>query len=118
MTMSDFDRENELRKLEGLVTLLDSAITAPGTRLSIGLDGIVGLIPGVGDGATFLAGLWIIWRGAKLGVRKRTLTKMLWNLCLDGLIGAIPILGDLFDIFWKSHRRNIELMKSDLARNK
>ncbi len=114
MTQENIQRE--LLRLEKLANTLDAAISIPGTRLSIGLDGLIGLIPVIGDSAMLVSGLWIVHRAAKLGIRKRTLFRMLANLGIDAAIGAIPIAGDLFDIFWKANRRNIILLRQEIVK--
>jgi len=112
--MDKDQHRRELKRLEKLANTLDTAIRLPGTRLSIGLDGLLGFIPVLGDSLTLVSGLWIVHRASKLNVRKRTLARMLANLGIDTAIGAIPVAGDLFDIFWKANRRNIILLKQDI----
>lgn len=109
-------KQQELERLRKHADLLDNWIRIPGTRLSFGLDGLLGLLPVVGDTATLIAGLMIIARAHKLGVRKRTLLEMLLNVGVDYAFGTMPVLGDLFDFFWKSNRRNIRLLERELER--
>jgi hypothetical protein len=87
----------------------------PGTNWRFGLDGIVGLIPGVGDAAGTLVSLYILAEAWRLGVRKRTLARVAGNIALDSLFGAVPVAGDLFDFIWKSNARNLRLIERDLA---
>lgn len=98
------------RDVERLATWLDEAFTVPGTRYRIGWDSIVGLIPGAGDLLMTLPALWIVMRALDLGVPKVVAARMVLNILIDNLIGAIPIIGDLFDAFWKANRRNVELL--------
>lgn len=98
-------------ELTKLTNVLDRLFTIPGTNISIGLDGIVGLIPGVGDAITFLLASYIVYKAALLGMPKLVLARMIWNVLIDGIFGAIPVLGDLFDIVWKANAKNIELIK-------
>lgn len=106
--------EAALRRLDRFAHLLDEAYRVPGTRWRVGLDGIVGLVPGIGDGLTLLLALYPVLEAYRLGARKRVLLRMLANAGLDGTIGAIPVLGDLFDVRFKSNRRNVDLLKRHL----
>ncbi len=108
-------REATLARLRRLATLLDSRFRLPGTSWKIGLDGLVGLIPGIGDGATGLLSAYIVVEAWRLGVRKRTLAKMIFNAGIDALLGSIPLLGDLFDLGWKANNKNIDLLFGDLG---
>lgn len=115
--MRHSEQQHELKRLEKLANTLDTAVGIPGTRLSIGLDGLVGLLPVVGDTAMFLSGLWIVHRAHKMGIRKTVLTKMLLNLGVDATVGAVPVVGDLFDFIWKANRRNMTLIKQEVDKN-
>jgi hypothetical protein len=94
-----------------LANLLDRRFTIPGTSIRIGLDPIVGLIPGVGDAIASLAGSVILVLAAQSQLPKIVLVRMSLNIALNGIIGAIPILGDLFSVWFKSNVRNIELLE-------
>jgi hypothetical protein len=99
-----------LRQLEWLSRLLDTAFPIPGTRFRIGLDGLLGLIPGFGDPLGAILSSYIIFAAARLGASQLTLLRMLGNVAIDGLVGAVPILGDVFDIAWKANVRNLALL--------
>jgi hypothetical protein len=101
-----FSNEN----LDILSHLLDDCFRIPGTEIRFGLDGIVGLVPAVGDVLTGLASCILIFAAWVRGVPYVTLTRMAVNLALDVVIGAIPFLGDAFDIAWKANRRNYKLL--------
>jgi hypothetical protein len=94
-----------------LANLLDRRFTIPGTSIRIGLDPIVGLIPGVGDAIVSLAGSVILVLAAQSQLPKIVLVRMSLNIALNGIIGAIPILGDLFSVWFKSNVRNVELLE-------
>ncbi|MCD6073360.1 MAG: hypothetical protein K0Q70_243 [Rhodospirillales bacterium] len=110
------DLLGDLHRLKRLSNLLDSRYRVPGTTWRFGLDGIVGLIPGIGDTASALVSLYIVAEAWRLGVRKRTIARMLGNVALDSLIGAVPVAGDLFDFIWKSNAKNLRLAERDLER--
>ena len=103
------------RTLHGLEILLDEAFRVPGTRIRFGLDGIIGLVPGLGDVLAGLLSLVIPLAAWIRGVPYVTLTRMVANLGIGVLIGSIPILGDIFDIAWKANRRNYRLLSRHLG---
>jgi hypothetical protein len=100
--------------LDLLAHILDDWFRIPGTSIRFGLDGIIGLIPGLGDILAGLASCIIIVAAWFRGVPYVALARMVVNLALDVVIGAIPILGDAFDIAWKANRRNYALMTRHL----
>lgn len=105
-----------LDRLRTIARLLDARFGIPGTGLRFGLDSLLGLIPGLGDGAMALVSLYILVEAHRLGVRPVTLARMTGNVALDLGLGAVPVLGDIFDFFWKSNLRNVALLERDLAR--
>ena len=102
------------RRLRRLTKLLDTAFTIPGTRWRIGLDAIIGLIPGAGDVITTALALYIVVEAYRMGVRGGTLARMLMNVAIDFLIGSIPLVGDIFDTAWKCNLRNLRLLDDKL----
>ncbi len=103
------------RNLDVLSHLLDDFLRIPGTQIRFGLDGIIGLIPGVGDILGAMAS-WIIILAAWLrGVPKVTLARMMANVAIETIIGTVPILGDAFDIAWKANRRNFALLERSIG---
>lgn len=99
------------RNLDLLSHLLDDFLRIPGTQIRFGLDGIIGLIPGIGDVLGAMAS-WIIILAAWLrGVPKVTLARMLANVAIETVVGTVPVLGDAFDIAWKANRRNFALLE-------
>jgi hypothetical protein len=102
---------DRLERLRRLGYLLDNSIPIPGTRFRIGLESLVGLVPGIGDlvGGGFSA--WIILQAARLGAPPSLLARMGWNLLVDMAFGAVPLLGDLFDAGFKANLRNLALLE-------
>jgi hypothetical protein len=99
------------RSLDQLSLLMDGLFRIPGTGWRVGLDAIIGLIPGVGDFATTAVSLYILAAGVRYRVPKVTLLRMAANIGVDYLIGTIPVVGDLFDAAWKSNQMNVELVR-------
>ena len=94
-----------------LAELLDQRFTIPGTSIRIGLDPIIGLIPGIGDTLANLAGSAILVIAAQLHLPKIVLLRMGWNIALNTLIGSIPVLGDVFSIWFRSNVKNVQLLE-------
>ena len=103
------------RTLQALEILLDEAFVIPGTGIRFGLDGIIGLVPGLGDVVAGLLSLVIPVAAWVRGVPYITLTRMAMNLGIGVLVGSIPVLGDAFDIAWKANRRNYRLLTRHLG---
>ena len=108
---NDFSRRAALERLDWLANLMDSAIVIPGTRITVGLDALIGLAPGVGDTVTTLISLWMVKEAHELGAPKHLIARMIGNVALDGLVGAVPLLGDAFDVMFRANRRNIKLLR-------
>ena len=109
-----FTNEN----LDLLARLLDEWFRVPGTRIRFGLDGIIGLVPGVGDVLGGLASSILIFAAWVRGVPYVTLARMVVNVGIEVLLGTIPLFGDLFDIAWKANRRNYALITSHLQQTR
>lgn len=100
----------DTRQLERFAWLLDSAIRVPDTRWRIGLDGIVGLVPGIGDLLTGAASSYILLQAMRLGVPWAISLRMALNIILESVVGVVPVFGDLFDFAFKANQRNVKLM--------
>lgn len=109
--------EKLVNSIESLARLMDSQFDVPGTKLNLGLDTLIGLVPGIGDTIGLAVSGYIVAKAAQLGVRKRTLARMSYNIGIDWLIGLIPLIGDLFDWGWKANNKNAELMRKHLEQN-
>jgi len=108
--LEDLERLKRLRRIQAMARVMDTAFRIPGTGISFGADSILGLVPGVGDAGGALVGLLIVNEARRLGVPNATLAKMLGNIGLDTIGGSLPLLGDLFDVYFKSNRRNVQLV--------
>jgi hypothetical protein len=110
------DVGSRTRRVRVLSKLLDNSIPIPGTGYKIGLDPIIGLIPGIGDLLGAVLSGYIILEAARAEVPAFTLARMLVNVGVDTLVGAVPALGDVFDAAWKSNTKNVALLERHLAR--
>jgi hypothetical protein len=104
-------QQRGLRHLGRLAKLMDAQFSIPGTDIRFGLDGIIGLIPGAGDLSTFAVSGYMLWIMANNGASGYVLARMTVNILIDALIGAIPLIGDIFDIAFKANMRNLRLMQ-------
>ena len=100
-----------LLKAQKLANLLDTAIKLPFIPIRIGLDSIVGLIPGAGDAVMLLISLRIVWLGKSLGMPKALVAQMVKNSAIDFGLGFVPFIGDLIDVFYKANQKNVRLME-------
>lgn len=106
-----------VERLEALANFMEGAFKIPGTKIDVGWDAILGLIPGVGDLLAAGVSLWIIREARQMGVSRWTLARMVWNVAVDVGVGAVPVVGDAFDVAWKANRMNVRLLKRHLAKN-
>lgn len=114
---TDEQRSRSLAEVEALAWLLDNSIPVPGTGgRRFGVDAVIGLVPGIGDVVSGALGMIVVWRGSRMGLPRIVVGRMLLNTLLDMAVGAIPILGDAFDLWFKASTRNLGLMRRHLER--
>jgi len=106
--------EEKLLRLKRLSHNLDEAFTIPGTERKIGIDPIIGLIPGGGDLIGGALSIYIMHAGIRMGMPRSVIIRMFGNIALEFIIGCIPIIGDLFDAMWKSNQRNVKLIEDSI----
>jgi hypothetical protein len=100
-----------LDALRKVAQLLDSAFVIPGTAYRVGLDPILGLLPGLGDLVSPLFTIGILWQARQLAIPRIVLLRMIFNVAIDSLLGAVPVVGDLFDFAWKANNKNLALLE-------
>jgi hypothetical protein len=105
-------------RLNRLAWLLDSSIPIPGTGLSIGLDALIGLFPVLGDLIGVVLSGYIIAEAHRLGASRAVLARMAFNVAVEGIVGMVPVAGDVFDAGWKANQRNVRLLDAWLARRR
>lgn len=115
--LREFDRaegmshKERLARLDALASFMDSAILIPGTNLRFGADAIIGLIPGIGDAITAGISCLIILEAKRMGAPHHVVARMIGNVAIDGLVGAVPLVGDLFDVAFRANLRNMRLLR-------
>ena len=107
----DEAREHLIAIADVLAKVLDTTIRIPGTSWYIGLDPLLGLLPGIGDALANLIGMFILGIATRLQLPRIVLTRMSFNLLINGTIGAVPLVGDMFSIWFRSHARNAALLR-------
>ena len=103
------------RKLQRLAWLLDNSIRVPGTGFRVGLDALIGLLPGLGDAVGVVLSGYIVREAARAGAPPSVLARMAFNVAVEGVVGLIPFLGDVFDAAWKANQKNVALLEAHLA---
>jgi hypothetical protein len=110
--------EAGIARLDSLATLLDSAVRIPGTDVRVGVDVALGLIPVIGDLVSQAMASYLIYEARRLGASRWTIARMIANTGVDTVIGAIPLAGDAFDVYFRANKRNMALLRRDLARHR
>ena len=104
-------REQRFARIEALARLMDVAFVLPGTNVRYGIDGLIGLIPIVGDLLTTAMSLWLVREARALGAPRYLVARMLGNVALDGVVGIVPLVGDAFDVMFRANMRNIRILR-------
>jgi hypothetical protein len=108
---TDDDQQALARDLARLARWMDSVFRIPGTGVRFGLDPLLGLLPGAGDVAASVISIYIFGAAHRYGVSRVTIARMALNIAIDLVVGALPVVGDMFDAYWKSNQRNVELLR-------
>jgi hypothetical protein len=107
----NLSREQRLARLDALAKLLDIAFILPGTNIRYGIDGIIGLIPVVGDIIATALSLWLVREARALGAPWHVTARMLGNVAIQGVVGTVPVAGDAFDVLFRANIRNVRLLR-------
>jgi hypothetical protein len=108
---ANLTREQRLARLDAVAKLLDIAFIVPGTKIRYGIDGIIGLIPVVGDIIATALSLWLVREARALGAPWHVTARMLGNVAVQGVIGTVPVAGDAFDVLFRANMRNVRLLR-------
>lgn len=111
---NSLSRADRIARIDALATLLDTAFLIPGTQVRFGLDALIGLIPGIGDAITTVLSLFIVREARALGAPPLLIARMVANVVLDGAVGVVPLVGDVFDVAFRANRRNMALLRAHL----
>jgi hypothetical protein len=107
----NLSREQRIARLEAIAKLLDVAFILPGTNIRYGIDGLIGLIPVVGDIITTAISLWLVREARALGAPWYITARMLGNVAVDGVVGLVPFAGDAFDVMFRANMRNVRMLQ-------
>jgi uncharacterized iron-regulated membrane protein len=110
--------EQSLARLEAVARLMDSAFVIPGTSIRVGLDGLIGLLPVAGDLIAGVVSSYLIWEARKLGASRWVIGRMMANTAIDTLFGAIPVVGDAFDVLFRANLKNMALLRRHLEKRR
>jgi len=109
-------RRAALDRIDMLATVFDTALIVPGTNIRFGAEALLRLIPGIGDIAASLLSFYLLYEASRLGVPKLLFARMAVNVILEGAVGAVPVAGDAFDIYFRANRRNVALLRQYFKR--
>jgi Domain of unknown function (DUF4112) len=109
-------RRERIARLDKLAALMDTALVIPGTKIRFGLDALIGLFPAVGDTITTAISLYMVHEAYQLGAPHHLIVRMLSNVAIDGVVGAIPVVGDAFDVVWRANVKNMRLLREWMQR--
>ena len=113
--MDKIQQLKNLKRIRKISRLLDSAIGIPGTKIRFGLDPILGLIPGGGDLIGGLISAYMVYLATSFGLKKEEIGKMVGNVALETVLGSVPLVGDIFDAYFKANIRNLEILEQHIA---
>src|SRR3954451_18376990 len=107
---------DSVARVAAVAKFLDGAFVIPGTNRRFGMDAVIGLIPGIGDLLSALLASYIIWEARQLGLPRWKIARMVANVAFDTALGAIPLAGDVFDVFFKANQRNVRIIQDHVGR--
>ncbi len=110
----DFARRQSIERLDALANFLDANWRIPGTRIRFGADQVISLVPGLGDAAAGLLATYVVWQAARHGAPRRLIMQMVANVGIDVVFGSVPVVGTIFDVFFKVSKRNMRLLRRHL----
>jgi hypothetical protein len=109
-------RRAALDRIDMLATMFDTAFIVPGTNVRFGVESVLRLVPGIGDAAASALSCYLLYEAHRLGVPRLLFARMVGNVVLEGTVGAVPLAGDAFDVFFRANRRNVALLREHFAR--
>jgi Domain of unknown function (DUF4112) len=109
---------DSIARVTAVAKFLDSAFVIPGTNRRFGMDAVIGLVPGIGDLLSALLASYIIWEARQLGLPRWKIARMVANVAFDTALGAVPIAGDVFDVFFKANQRNVRIIQDHVGKKR
>jgi Domain of unknown function (DUF4112) len=111
-----YSKRAAIERLDKLSRLFDTAFLLPGTNVRFGIEAVMRLVPGIGDAAASALSCWLLYEAYRLDVPKPVFARMLANVAIEGVAGAVPLVGDLFDVGFRANRRNVKLLREHFER--
>ena len=109
------ERRAALDRLDMLATVFDTAFILPGTNVRFGVESLLRLVPGIGDAIASVLSCYLLYEASRLGVPRLLIARMAANVALEGFVGAVPLAGDAFDVFFRANRRNVALLRAVIS---
>jgi hypothetical protein len=113
---ADYAKRAAIERLDKLARLFDTAFLLPGTNVRFGIEAVMRLVPGIGDAAASALSCWLLYEAYRLDVPKPIFARMVTNVAIEGIAGAVPLIGDLFDVGFRANRRNVKLLRDHFER--
>jgi len=113
---TEASRGELLNRLDKLSRLFDTAFILPGTNIRFGIEAVMRLIPGIGDAAASALSCWLLYEAHRLKVPTAVFSRMVINVAIEGIVGAVPLLGDVFDVGFRANRRNVKILREYFER--
>src|SRR6185312_9101138 len=104
-------RRAALNRIDMLSRLFDTAFILPGTNVRFGIEALMRLVPGIGDAAASMLSCYLLYEAHRLGIPSTVFARMVANVAIEGVVGAVPVLGDLFDVGFRANRRNVRILR-------
>ena len=111
-----YSKRAAIERLDKLARLFDTAFLLPGTNIRFGIESVMRLVPGIGDAAASALSCWLLYEAHRLDVPKPVFARMVTNVAIEGVVGAVPLIGDLFDVAFRANRRNVQLLREHFER--
>jgi hypothetical protein len=112
----DYSKRAAVERLDMLARLFDTAFLLPGTNIRFGIESIMRLVPGIGDAAASALSCWLLYEAKRLDIPNHVFARMVANVAIEGVVGAVPFIGDMFDVGFRANRRNVNLLREHFER--
>ncbi len=113
---ADYSKRAAVERLDMLARLFDTAFLLPGTNIRFGIESIMRLVPGIGDAAASALSCWLLYEAKRLDIPNHVFARMVANVAIEGVVGAVPFIGDMFDVGFRANRRNVNLLREHFER--